>query len=50
MPLEQALKLFEEGVKLTSHCQKLLEKAEQKVVKLTRDAEEKIVEEPFAIQ
>ncbi len=39
MPLEKALALFEEGVKLTRHCSRLLESAEQKVEILTRDPE-----------
>jgi len=38
--LEESIKLFEEGTKLTGHCQKLLKKAEQKVVKLTQTGEE----------
>ncbi len=37
MPLEKALAAFEQGVKLTRHCNKLLEEAEQKVELLTRD-------------
>ena len=39
MPLEKALKAFEEGVKLTRHCNKLLEEAERKVEVLTKDPE-----------
>ena len=31
LPLEQALKLFEEGVELTTSCRKELEEAEGKV-------------------
>lgn len=34
LSLEDSLKKFETGVKLTRHCQKLLEKAEQKVITL----------------
>ena len=37
-PLEQSISLFEEGVKLSGYCNKLLESAEQKVTVLTRDA------------
>ncbi len=36
--LDDSLKLFEEGTRLTAYCQKLLREAEQKIVKLT-DAE-----------
>jgi exodeoxyribonuclease VII small subunit len=35
-PLEKSLTLFEEGTKLTNLCGKLLDGAEQKVVKLQR--------------
>lgn len=31
LPIEQALKSFEEGVRLTRECQAILEEAEQKV-------------------
>jgi len=34
-PLDDAIRLFEEGAKLAGHCQKLLKRAEQKVEKLT---------------
>ncbi|MBQ8683958.1 MAG: exodeoxyribonuclease VII small subunit [Clostridia bacterium] len=33
--LDESLKLFEEGTKLTAYCSKLLKEAEQKIVKLT---------------
>ena len=33
--LDDSLKLFEEGTKLTAYCSKLLREAEQKIVKLT---------------
>lgn len=32
--LDDSLKLFEEGTKLTAYCNKLLKEAEQKIVKL----------------
>ncbi len=35
--LDESLKLFEEGTKLTAYCSKLLKEAEQKIVKLTAD-------------
>ena len=37
-PLEESISLFEEGVKLSGYCNKLLESAEQKVTVLTKDA------------
>ena len=38
--LDESLKLFEEGTKLTAYCQKALKTAEQKIVKLTAGQEE----------
>ncbi len=34
LPLERSIKAFEEGIKLTRHCQKLLTEAELKIEKL----------------
>jgi len=34
LPLEKSIKAFEDGVKLTRHCQKLLTEAELKIEKL----------------
>ena len=33
--LDDSLKLFEEGTKLTAYCSKMLKEAEQKIIKLT---------------
>ncbi len=38
-PLEESLSLFEEGSKLLRQCTGLLDKAEQKVTKLTASGE-----------
>lgn len=35
-PLESAMKLFEEGAKLSAQCYDVLDKAEQKVTELTK--------------
>ena len=35
-PLEESIKLFEEGAKLAGHCEGLLQKAEQRVTKLVK--------------
>lgn len=35
-PLESAMKLFEEGAKLSSQCYETLDKAEQKVTQLAK--------------
>lgn len=46
--LEDSLKLFEEGVKLSRHCQKDLEDAEQKVeLLLGQDAQGQAITQPF---
>mgnify|MGYP003326676489 CR=1 FL=1 len=37
--LDDSLKLFEEGTKLTAYCAEQLKNAEQKIVKLTADGE-----------
>lgn len=46
-PLEEALALFEEGTRLIKSCGKLLDEAEQKVVKLRRGPEGGPEETPF---
>ena len=38
LPLEKALKKFEEGVKLSKACNKKLDEIEQKVTILTKDS------------
>lgn len=47
IPLNESLKLFEEGVKLTRFCSQELQKAEKKVELLTRDAGGKLISVPF---
>ena len=50
LPLERALVLYEEGMKLSECCQKQLEEAEGRVEILTKKASGKIVAEPFATE
>lgn len=38
--LDESLKLFEEGTKLTAYCSKSLKTAEQKIVKLMDETKE----------
>lgn len=45
--LDEALKKFEEGVKLSKFCSNKLEESEKKVSMLLRDAEGHIREEPL---
>jgi exodeoxyribonuclease VII small subunit len=47
IPLEQSLKLFEEGIKLSRICNKRLEEAERKVEILLKDKDGKIAAQPF---
>ena len=46
-PLEEALKLFEEGSALIAACGKMLDVAEQKVVKLKKGPDGEPIELPF---
>lgn len=46
-PLEQSIALFEEGTKLIAGCSQLLDKAEQKVIKLSKGPDGAPVGEPF---
>ncbi len=48
LELDRALSLFEKGVKLSKECQNMLDKAQQKVSRLTQDEEGEIKETPFA--
>jgi len=50
LPLEQSLKLFEEGIKLSRICNKRLEDAERKVEILMKDKGGNIKAEPFEEQ
>lgn len=47
-PLEEALALFEEGSKLMKQCATLLDKAEQKVLKLTAKGDAPPTESDFS--
>jgi exodeoxyribonuclease VII small subunit len=47
IPLEQSLKLFEEGIKLSRLCTKRLEDAERRVDILLKDKAGNVIEQPF---
>lgn len=47
LPLEKALQLYEEGMKLSEVCQKQLQEAEGRIQILMKRAGGKIVAEPF---
>lgn len=47
LSLDEAMKLFEEGVELSRECQKQLEEAEGRVEILLKKADGKMAAEPF---
>lgn len=50
LPLEETLKKFEEGIKLSRLCEKKLKGAQKKVSMLTRDEDGNLKEVPLAGQ
>ena len=50
LALDEALKLFEEGINLSQQCQKQLEEAENKVEILLKKADGKVVARRFALE
>jgi exodeoxyribonuclease VII small subunit len=47
LPLEKAIKKFEEGIKLTKFCSQKLDETEKKISVLLENAEGQMVEKPF---
>lgn len=47
LPLSESLTMFEEGTRLIAECTRLLDEAEQKVVKLKKGADRVPIELPF---
>ena len=50
LSLDETLKKFEEGIKLSRLCEKKLKQAQKKVSMLTRDKDGNLKEAPFAEQ
>ena len=48
LPLEQALKLFEEDIELTRSCHERLDQADERIAVLTRGAGGEELEEPLS--
>jgi len=48
LPLEKAIKKFEEGIELTKFCSQKLDETEKKISILLKNAEGRISEKPFA--
>ena len=49
-PLNDSIKLFEEGTKLSASLGKLLDKAEQKVTVMQENAYGELTEQPFSVE
>ena len=47
LPLEESLRVFEEGVTLARHCARYLEEAEKRIELLTKDESGLLKAEPF---
>lgn len=47
LPLEEAIKKFESGIKYSMHCNELLDKTEKKISILVEDDDGNIKETPF---
>ena len=47
MPLEKAIKTFEEGIALSKFCSKKLDETEKRITILMQDAEGNLSESPF---
>ena len=48
LPLEESLKVFEEGVQLARHCGRYLEEAERRIEVLAKDEGGSLTTRPFA--
>ena len=49
LPLEESLKVFEEGVGLARHCARYLDEAEKRIELLTRDESGMLKTAPFPV-
>jgi exodeoxyribonuclease VII small subunit len=50
LPLEESLKVFEEGMNLIKLCSEKLEEVERKVTKLVKESDGKYGHQPFEIE
>ena len=50
LSLEESLKAFEEGVRLSRFCSKKLDEAEKKVEILLKESNGRLVSKPFALK
>jgi exodeoxyribonuclease VII small subunit len=47
LPLEESLKVFEEGIALARHCSRYLDDAERRIEMLVKDESGGVVTKPF---
>ncbi len=47
MPLEKAIKIFEDGIQLSKFCSEKLDETEKRITILMQDSEGKVSEGPF---
>lgn len=47
LPLETAIKKFEEGIELSKFCSQKLEETERRITLLTQNSSGEVVEKPF---
>ena len=47
LPLEKAIKKFEEGVQLSKFCSEKLDETEKRITILLKDQNDRVVEKPF---
>jgi exodeoxyribonuclease VII small subunit len=47
LPLEKAIKKFEEGIELSQFCGQLLDETEKKITLLLKNQEGRVMEQPF---
>jgi exodeoxyribonuclease VII small subunit len=50
LPLEKAIKKFEEGIKLTKLCSEKLDETEKKISILLKNSEGQMIEKPFVTE
>ena len=50
LPIEKALKKFEEGIQLSKLCSQTLDETEKKISVLLKDQDGKLIEKPFAAE
>ena len=50
LPLEESLKVFEEGVTLARHCSRYLDDAERRIELLVKDESGGVIGKPFVFE